>query len=205
MARVGGPGRGRVRICCKGAPRPDQPREEARNINDSPPAPRLDPGLCNRFGQTAPPRAREGRRESGGGRGGRPDRPGGPAGVSAVVAIGPAATSSWAPSDTETCTSHSKVQFQPSFSSAKCTFREQNAHLDDEEAGRGPRGPRRRSHSHHPAPAHPRHYGDPRPRAAVPGEKGPLTARQAHGSGGRMHILAACGAPARDDHDQERT
>ena len=59
--------------------------------------------------------AREGRRESGGGRGGRPDRPGGPAGVSAVVAIGPAATSSWAPPDAETCTSHSKVQFQPSF------------------------------------------------------------------------------------------
>jgi len=24
-------------------------------------------------------------------------------------------------------------------------------------------------------------------------------------AGGRMHILAACGAPARDDHDQERT
>ena len=48
-----------------------------------------------------------------------------------------------APPDAETCSSHSKVQFQPSFSSAKCTSREQNAHLDDEGAGRGPRGPRR--------------------------------------------------------------
>ena len=53
----GSPGRGRVRICCKGAPGRDRRREEARNINDSPPAPRLDPGLCNRFGRTAPPRA----------------------------------------------------------------------------------------------------------------------------------------------------
>ena len=47
-------GRGRVQICCKGAPGRDRPREEARNINDSPPAPQLNPGLCNRFGQTAP-------------------------------------------------------------------------------------------------------------------------------------------------------
>ena len=38
--------------------------------------------------------------------------------------------------DAETCTSHSKVQFQPSFSSAKCTPRVQNAHLDEEGAGR---------------------------------------------------------------------
>ena len=38
--------------------------------------------------------------------------------------------------DAETCTSHSKVQFQPSFSSAKCTPRTQNAHLDEEGAGR---------------------------------------------------------------------
>jgi len=43
-----------VQICCKGAPGRDRPREEARNINDPPPALRLDPGLCNRFGQTAP-------------------------------------------------------------------------------------------------------------------------------------------------------
>ena len=46
-----------VQICCKGAPGRDRPREEPRNINDSPPALQLDPGLCNRFGQTAPPRA----------------------------------------------------------------------------------------------------------------------------------------------------
>ena len=54
VVRVGLPGRsgaGRVRICCKGAPRPDRPRMKARNINDSPPALRCDRGLCNRFGQ----------------------------------------------------------------------------------------------------------------------------------------------------------
>ena len=53
----GGPGRGRVQICCKGAPGRDRPRRKSRNINVSPPAPRCDPGLCNRFGQPAPPRA----------------------------------------------------------------------------------------------------------------------------------------------------
>ena len=51
------PGRGRVRICCKGVSRRDRPRAEARNINVSLPVLRLGPGLCNRFGQTAPPRA----------------------------------------------------------------------------------------------------------------------------------------------------
>ena len=34
--------------------------------------------------------------------------------------------------DAERCTSHSKVQFQPSFSSAKCTSRVQNALLGEE-------------------------------------------------------------------------
>ena len=53
----GDSGRAVVQICCKGAPGRDRPREEARNINDSLPALRRDPGLCNRFGQTAPPRA----------------------------------------------------------------------------------------------------------------------------------------------------
>ena len=52
-------GRAVVQICCKGAPGRDRPREEARNTNDPPHAPRLDPGLCDRFGQTAPPRAPE--------------------------------------------------------------------------------------------------------------------------------------------------
>ena len=51
------PERGRVRICCKGAPRRDRRREEARNINVLLRAFRLDPGLCNRFGQPAPSRA----------------------------------------------------------------------------------------------------------------------------------------------------
>ena len=53
----GGPGRGRVQICCKGVPGREKRRMKARNINGSSREPRLDPGLCNRFGQTAPPRA----------------------------------------------------------------------------------------------------------------------------------------------------
>ena len=51
------PERGRVQICHKGAPRRDRPRMKPRNINDSLPAFRLDPGLCGRFGQLATPRA----------------------------------------------------------------------------------------------------------------------------------------------------
>jgi len=43
------------------------------------------------------------------------------------------------PSGAQTCTSHSKVQFQPSFSSAKRTARVRNAHLD--ERGTGDRVP----------------------------------------------------------------
>ena len=54
---LGGPVRGRVQICHKGVSRRDRPRAEARNINDSLSALRRDGGLCNRFGQTAPPRA----------------------------------------------------------------------------------------------------------------------------------------------------
>ena len=50
-------GRAVVQICCKGAPGRDRPRMKARNINDSLSALRRDGGLCNRFGQTAPPRA----------------------------------------------------------------------------------------------------------------------------------------------------
>ena len=50
-------GRAVVQICCKGAPGRDRPRMKARNINDSLPVPRRDPGLCNRFGQTTSPRA----------------------------------------------------------------------------------------------------------------------------------------------------
>ena len=46
-----------VQICHKGAPRRDRRRTEARNINASSRALRLDTGLCGRFGQTAPPRA----------------------------------------------------------------------------------------------------------------------------------------------------
>ena len=46
-----------VQICHKGAPGRDQWRAEARNINVSSRVFRLDPGLCGRFGQLAPPRA----------------------------------------------------------------------------------------------------------------------------------------------------
>ena len=52
----GGLGRDRVRICCKGAPRRDRSWMKARNINVSLSALRRDRGLCNRFGQSAPPR-----------------------------------------------------------------------------------------------------------------------------------------------------
>ena len=53
----GDPERGCVQICHKGAPGRDRPRMKPRNINDSLPAFRLDPGLCGRFGQLATPRA----------------------------------------------------------------------------------------------------------------------------------------------------
>ena len=65
-----------------------------------------------------------------------PDRRGDRGGRGVVVPAGllwrsGAKAAAGAP-DAETCISHSKVQFQPSFSSAKCTSREQSAHLDDE-------------------------------------------------------------------------
>ena len=58
----GWPGRGRVQTCHKGALGRDRPRMKPRNINDSLPAFRLDPGLCGRFGQPAPPQAPRGGR-----------------------------------------------------------------------------------------------------------------------------------------------
>ena len=69
---------GRVQICCKGAPGRDRPREETRNINVSSRTLRRDPGLCNRFGQPAPPGSspRGGRRLGGS----HDERPGDPAG-----------------------------------------------------------------------------------------------------------------------------
>ena len=72
-----GLGWGRVQICCKGAPGRDRPREEARNINVSSRTLRRDPGLCNRFGQPAPPGSSpRGGRRLGGGRDERPGDPG---------------------------------------------------------------------------------------------------------------------------------
>ena len=50
----GGSGWRRVQICHKDALGRDRRRTEARNINDSLPAFRLDRGLCGRFGQPAP-------------------------------------------------------------------------------------------------------------------------------------------------------
>ena len=123
-----GPGRAVVQICCKGALRPDRPGAEPRNINDSSRASRPDGGLCNRFGQTAPPRARGNVRQGASRPGRRPRR----ALRRANGARGPRRRPPRAPPDAETCTSHSKVQFQPSFSKAKCTSRVQNAHLDRE-------------------------------------------------------------------------
>ena len=68
---------GRVQICCKGAPGRDRPREEARNINVSSRTLRRDPGLCNRFGQPAPPGSSpRGGRRLGGSRDERPGDPG---------------------------------------------------------------------------------------------------------------------------------
>ena len=54
------PRRAVVQICHKGTPGRDRPREEARNTNDSFSTLQLDQGLCNRFGQTAPPRSSTG-------------------------------------------------------------------------------------------------------------------------------------------------
>ena len=57
----GDPGRGRVQICHKGAPGRDRSRRKPRNINDSSCAPRLDWGLCGRFGHgPGPDRVRTG-------------------------------------------------------------------------------------------------------------------------------------------------
>ena len=64
--------------------------------------------------------------------GGRPGERTGPAGRGAGLLVQPRT-----PKNAETCTLHSKVQFQPSLSSAKCTSRRGGA-------GRGRRGPRRR-------------------------------------------------------------
>ena len=63
---------------------------KARNINGSSREPRLDPGLCNRFGQTAPPRT--------------PAR-------TAVPAIAPALGPTRPAPGAETCILHSSVHF----------------------------------------------------------------------------------------------
>ena len=117
----GGPGRGRVQICHKGAPDWDRPRMKARNINDSPSALRRDQSLCGRFGQPAPPWASGGSTRA-------PAR-------TAAAAITPLSGRSAPPPDAETYILHSRVQFQPPFSSAKRTSRVRNAHLDEQRAG----------------------------------------------------------------------
>ena len=92
----GGPGRGRVQICHKGAPGRDRPRMKARNINYSLSVLRRDPGLCGRFGQTAPPRAPGGSTRA-------PAR-------TAAAAITPLSGRSAPPPGAEMCTLHSRVQ-----------------------------------------------------------------------------------------------
>ena len=124
------PGRERVQICHKGAPRRYRPRRKARNINDSSRTLRLDPGLCGRFGQPAslrtPGKGATGRSVAGTGLWeGRP-RPGDDHNGHPGERTGPTGHGDGLPGrppGSETCTSHSKVQFQPSFSSAKCTSR----------------------------------------------------------------------------------
>ena len=157
----GGPRRGRVQICCKGAPGRDRRREKARNINDLLRAPRRDPGLCNRFGQTAPPRASA------------------RTAASAITSVpGPGRPAPGA----ETCTSHSKVQFQPSFSSAKRTSRVQNAHLEGEMHLSTSTGSTRLPLSRTAPPAPPR--TGPGPRTTTPSEKGSLRPSRPEGARG---------------------
>ena len=177
-----GSGRAVVQICCKGALRPDRSGAEPRNINDSSRASRPDGGLCNRFGQTAPPRARGNVRQGASRPGRRPRR----ALRRANGARGPRRRPPRAPPDAETCTSHSKVQFQPSFSSAKRASRGRNAHLDEHSPpptiSDGPRphrpapvpvrGPRLSARKAHCAPLVPRERGArPRARPAHPGRR----------------------------------
>ena len=144
----GNPGQGRVQICHKGAPGRDRRREKARNINDPLRAPRRDPGLCNRFGQTAPPRA---------------------SARTAASAITPVPGPGRPAPGAETCTSHSKVQFQSSFSSAKRTSRVQNAHLEGEMHLSTSTGSTRLPLSRTAPPAPPR--TGPGPRTTTPSEK----------------------------------
>ena len=140
----GDPGRERVQICHKGAPRRYRPRRKARNINDSSHALRLDPGLCGRFGQPAslrtPGKGATGRSVAGTGLWeGRP-RPGDDHNGHPGERTGPAGHGDGLPGRppapkralrTRACSSnrHSRVQ---------------NAPLDEEGAGRSHRGPRRR-------------------------------------------------------------
>ena len=111
------PGRGRVQICCKGAPGRDRPRIKARNINDSLPALRRDPGLCNRFGQldVADPCADGGLGDHPGLRAG-PPRPLGRRNVHFAPERAPLTA---------------PLESRMHISRAKCTSRGQNAHLDE--------------------------------------------------------------------------
>ena len=161
----GGPGRGLVQICCKGAPGRDRRREKARNINVPLRAPRRDPGLCNRFGQTAPPRT--------------PAR-------TAASAITPVPGPGKPAPGAETCTSHSKVQFQPGgvrgwlhhygFGGVVDAPLESGMHIS---TGTGStRLPLSRT-----APPTPPRTG-PGPRTTTPGEKGSLRPSRPEGARG---------------------
>ena len=134
----GDPGRRRVRICCKGAPGRGRRREEARNINVSLPAFRPDPGLCNRFGQTAPSRA--------------PAR-------TAVSAIAPALGPARPRLGAETCTLHSSGAFCPREVRLEVPARVQNARLESRMHISTSTGPTR---PHRPGRIPPASPGSPR-------------------------------------------
>ena len=92
------PERQHVQICHKGVPRRDRPRTKARNISVSLRVPRLDRGLCGRFGQTAPPRA------PGRGAAGRPA-------TTAGLRTGPVLPGAGGPGDP--CTEAGRVRTRP--------------------------------------------------------------------------------------------
>ena len=140
----GDPGRERVQICHKGAPRRYRPRRKARNINDSSRTLRLDPGLCGRFGQPAaadrPGRAVTGRATAGTGLWeGRP-RPGDDHNGHPGERTGPTDHGDGLPGRSLT----PKRALRTRKCSSNRHSRVQNVPLDEEGAGRSHRGPRRR-------------------------------------------------------------
>ena len=168
-----GPGRAVVQICCKGALRPDRSGAEPRNINDSSRASRPDGGLCNRFGQTAPPRARENVRQGASRPGRRPRR----ALRRANGARGPRRRPPRAPPRRrdvhfalESAVPTVVLEYKTHISRAKCTSRRAQDRPASHYLGR-------------PPPAPPPRTG-PGPRTTTPGEKGSLRPSRPEGARG---------------------